>query len=83
MRDEQTNEVYLPLLSTVVLKRKQEILYVPLDFENNPTIGALVESGTFVSEIAQNDLDIIREKAPNKNLKIDEPANLQIQVANG
>ena len=33
MRDEQTNEVYLPLTSTVVLKRKQEMLYVPLDFE--------------------------------------------------
>ena len=31
-RDEQTNEVYLPLTSTVVLKRKQEMLYVPLDF---------------------------------------------------
>ena len=32
VRDEQTNEVYLPLTSTVVLKRKQEILHVPLDF---------------------------------------------------
>ena len=31
VRDEQTNEVYLPLTSTVVLKRKQEMLYVPLD----------------------------------------------------
>ena len=29
VRDEQTNEVYLPLTSTVVLKRKQEMLYVP------------------------------------------------------
>ena len=34
VRDEQTNEVYLPVTSTVVLKRKQEMLYVPLDFEN-------------------------------------------------
>ena len=33
--DEQTNEVYLPLTSTVVLKRKQEMLYVPLHFEKN------------------------------------------------
>ena len=32
VRGEQTNEVYLPLTSTVVLKRKQEMLYVPLDF---------------------------------------------------
>ena len=38
VRDEQTNEVYLPLSSTVVLKRKHEMLYVPLDFENNLTM---------------------------------------------
>ena len=31
VRDEQTNEFYLPLTSTVVLKRKQEKLFVPLD----------------------------------------------------
>ena len=52
VRDEQTNEVYLPLKSTVVLKRKQEMLYVPLDFENNLTVDALVNSGAFVSAIA-------------------------------
>ena len=45
MRDEQTDEVYLPLTSTVVLKRKEEMLYVPLDFANNLTVDALVDSG--------------------------------------
>ena len=45
MRVEQTNEVYLPLASTVVLKREQEMLYVPLDFENNLTTDASKESG--------------------------------------
>ena len=52
VRDEQTNEVYLPLISTVVLKRKQELLYVPLDFENNLTLDVLVDSSAFVSAIA-------------------------------
>ena len=52
VRDEQTNEVYLPLTSTVFLKRNQEMLYVPLDFENNLTVDALVDSGAFVSAIA-------------------------------
>ena len=52
MRDEQTNEVYLPLTSTVVLKRKQEMMYVPLDFENNLTVDALMDSGAFVSATA-------------------------------
>ena len=83
VRDEQTNEVYLPLTSTVVLKRKQEVFYVPLYFENNLTVDALVDSGAFVSAIAQDDLETIKQKAPNNILKIDDPPNFQIQVANG
>ena len=31
---DMTNEIYMPLSSTIVLKRKKEMLYVPLDFEN-------------------------------------------------
>ena len=83
VRAEQTNEVYLPLTSTVVLKRKQEMLYVPLDFEMNLTVDALVDSGAFVSAIAQDDLESVKQKAPNNILKIDDPPNFQIQVANG
>ena len=52
VQDEQTNQVYLQLTSTVILKRKQEKLYVPLDFENNLTVDALVDSGALVSAIA-------------------------------
>ena len=73
VRDEQTIEIYLPLTSTVVLKRKQEMLYVPLDFENNLTVDALVDSGAFVKAIAQDDLETIKQKAPNNTLKIDDP----------
>ena len=83
VRDEQTNDVYLPLTSTVVLKRKPEKLYVPLDFEKNLTVDALVDSEAFVSAIAQDDLETIEQKAPNNFLKIDDPPNFQIQVANG
>ena len=83
VRDEQTKEIYLPLTSTVVLKRKQEMLYVPLDFEKNLTVGALVDSGAFVSAIAQDDLETIKKKASNDILRIDDPPNFQIQVANG
>ena len=83
VRDEQTKEAYLPLTSTVVLKRKQERLYAPLDFENNLSIDALVDSGAFVSAIAQDDLDKTKQKAPNSILKINDPPNFQIQVANG
>ena len=83
LRDEQTNEIYLSLTSTVVLKRKQEMLYVPLDFENNLTVDALVDSRASVSAIAEDDLETIKRKAPNNILKIDDPPNFQIQVANG
>ena len=64
VRDEQANELYLPLTSTVVLKRKQEMLYVPLDFENNHTVDALVDSRAFVSAIALDDLQTIKQKIP-------------------
>ena len=83
VRGERTNEIYLPLTSTVVLKRKQEMLYVPLDFENNLTVDALVDSGAFVSAIVQDNLETIKQRAPNNILKNDAPPNFQIQVANG
>ena len=83
VRDEHTNEIYLPLTSTVVLKRKQEMLYVPLDFENDLTVDALVDSGAFISAIAQDDLETIKQKAPKNILKIDDPPNFQTQLANG
>ena len=83
VRDEQNNEFYLSSTSTVVLKRKQEILHVPLDFENNLTVDALVDSGAYISAIAQNDLNTIKQKAPNNIHKIDDPPSSQIQVAMG
>ena len=83
VRHEQTNAIYLPLTSTIVLKRKQEMFYVPLDFENNLTVDVLVDSGAFVSAIAQDDLETVKQKAPNNILKIDDPPNFRIQVANG
>ena len=83
VRNENTNELFMPLSSTIVLKRKKEMLYVPLDFENGLTIDALVDSGAYVSAIAQKELDRIQQQAPSNILKIDDPPNFQIQVENG
>ena len=83
VRDDSTNELYMPLSSTIVLKRKKEMLYVPPDFENGLTIDALVDSGAYVSAIAQKELDRIKQQSPSIILKIDDPPNFQIQVANG
>ena len=81
LRDERTNDLYLTLTSTVVLKRKQETLYVLLDFDNNLTNVAFVDSGAYVSAIAQSELDAIKQKAPNNIFKIDGSPTFQIQVA--
>ena len=68
VRDEQTNELYLPLTSTVVLEHKQEMLYVPLDFDNNLTKDAWVDSGAYIIAIAQNEMDTIK-KVPEQHLQ--------------
>ena len=81
--DETTKEFYMPLSSTIVLKRKKEMLYVPLDCENGLTIVVVVDSGAYVSAIAQKELDKIQQQSPSNILKIDDPRNFQIQVANG
>ena len=73
----------MPPSSTIVLKRKKEMLYVPLDFENGLTLDALVDSGAYVSAIAQKQLDTIKQQAPSNILKLDDPPNFQIQVSNG
>ena len=83
VRDDITNELHMPLSSTFVLKRKTEMLYEPLDFEIGLTIDALVDSGAYVSAIAQKELDRIKHQSPSNILKIDDPPNFQIQVGNG
>ena len=64
--DEQTNEVYLPLTSTVVLARKQKMLYVHLVFDKNLSEDALVDSGASLSAIALNELDTKKTESPEK-----------------
>ena len=76
------NELYMPLSSTNVLKRKKEMLYVPLSFEDGSTIDALVESVAYVT-MPQKELDVIKQQAPSNILKLDDTPNFQIQVANG
>ena len=81
MRDETTNELFMTLSSTIVLKRKEEILYVLLDFKNNSTIETLVDSRAYVSAIAQIELDRIIQQALASTFKVERPPTFQIQVA--
>ena len=68
VRDDSTNELYMPLSSTIVLKRKKDMLYVPLGFENGLTIDALVDLGAYVSAIAQKEVDRIKQQSPSNIL---------------
>ena len=61
VRDEQTNELYFTLTSTLVENRKQEMLYMLLDFANNLTVDALIDSGAYVNAIALNELDTTKK----------------------
>ena len=54
---------------------------MPLDFENILTKNALVDSGAYLSAIAQNELDTKNQQAPNNFLKTDDPP--KFQEANG
>ena len=81
VRDEITNELYMPLSSTIVLKRKKEMLYIPLAFEKALRTGAVVDWEAYV--IAQKELDRVKQQAPSIILKIDDPPNFWVQVANG
>ena len=58
-------------------------MYVPLDFEKGLIVDALVDPGAYVSAKAQKELDRIKQQAPSNILKLDDPPNFQIQLANG
>ena len=68
LRDDITNELYIPLSSTIVLKRKK-MLYVPLDFDNGLTIDAPVDSEAYISAIARRELDRIKQQALSNILR--------------
>ena len=70
MRDDITNELYMPLSATIVLKRKKEMLYVPLDFENGFTIVAFVDSGAYVSAKVQKELHRTKQESPSNIIKL-------------
>ena len=46
-----------------------------MDFENGSTIDALVDSGAYVSVVAQKELDSIKQQSPSNILKNDDPHN--------
>ena len=56
--------------STIIFKRKRQMLYVPLDFENDLTIDDLVDSGASVSAIAECGIEGIKQPPASTSLKL-------------
>ena len=82
VRLENTNYLYMPMSSAIVLKWKKGGLYVPLDFKNGLTICNLVDSRPYVSEIDPNELDGTKPQASNNIFLLNDLAIFQMQVAN-
>ena len=70
VRNDITNKLYMPLSSTIALRRKTEMLYVPLDSKHGLKVDALVDIGAYVSSIAPSELDIIKQQAPTNIFKV-------------
>ena len=69
VRDDITNELYMPLSSTIVLKRKKEMLYVLLDSKIGLTIYAIVHSGAYIRAIARLNCTESNNKPPPTSSK--------------
>ena len=58
VRDEITDELCMPQSSTIILKRKKKLLYLPVDFEKGLKIAAHVNSGAYITAMALNDTEL-------------------------
>ena len=83
VRELHINELYLSLNSTVVLKRKNEMLHVILDFYYGLKRDFLIDAGAYVSAIIPTEMDRNKQQAPTNFFKINNPPIFHIQVAEG
>ena len=80
MRDEQINEIKIPLTSTALPEKKQRKLSVLLEFENILTVDPLLDLRAYFSATAQNEMDTRKRKAPSNTLKNDDPHSFQKNI---
>ena len=80
--DKERNLSYLPICTSLTLKRKCHLYYIPMDFERL-TLDGLIDTGALASAISEQDLDRSKLLA-NEAIKDTGPApNFQIMVVNG
>ena len=80
--DQEPSLSYLPMSTSLTLKRKSHMYYMPMDFEKLKLDG-LINTGALTSAISEQDLNKIKMIA-NEAIKDTGPLpNFQIMVANG
>ena len=79
---QERNLSYLPMSTSLTLKRKRHMYYMPMDFEKL-TLDGLIDTGALTSAISEQDLNKIKLIASEAIKDTDPPPNFQIMVANG
>ena len=80
--DQERNLSYLPMSTSLTLKRKRHMYYMPMDFEKL-TLDGLIDTGALTSAISEQDLNKIKLIANEAIKDTGLPPNFQIMVANG
>ena len=80
--DRERNLSYLPMSTSLTLKRKRHMYYMPMDFEKL-TLDGLIDTGALTSAISEQDLNKIKLIANEAIKDTGPPPNFQIMVANG
>ena len=80
--DRERNLSYLPMSTSLTLKRKRHMYYMPIDFEKL-TVDGPIFPGALTSAISEQDLNKIKLITNEAMKDTGPPPNFQIMVANG
>ena len=78
---EKDGNTYIPLHSTIVLKNRRRILYLPLEF-GELTMDGLVDSGAFINAMSWSDYNAIKMNSDNCAIKEYPKPPFKIECAN-
>ena len=79
--DQERNLSYLLMSTSLTLKRKRHMYYMPMDFEKL-TLDGLIDTGALTSAISEQDLNKIKLIGNEPKKDTGPPPNFQIMVAN-
>ena len=79
--DKERNLSYLPISTSLTLKRKHHMYYIPMDFKKF-TLDGLIDTGALTSAISDQDINKIKLLANEATKETGPPPNFQIKVAN-